>query len=206
VLLPPLLSGCLVPYVYPKLEYTPPVKLSEPASEIHAFRVDCSRLHVDVGEIVSECSSEIAISAVNEAPPQIKPSVTYGFAVLGIAVNYLVQKDHTVVIRMYRPGYALVEIKPGEHLDQIVWTPALDLESQEKALDRLLPPKSDDKTQDSNSWLSSRRLRSGSSSSAHRAALLFGASEYDRLAASAPQTDKIRLEGKVRELRRLASE
>jgi hypothetical protein len=195
----------MVPYVYPKLEFTQPVKLSERAREVHAFRVDCSRLHVDVGEIVTECLSEKPISSVNEAPPQIKPSVTYGFAVLGFALNYLVQKDHTVAVRLYRPGYALVEVKPREHVDQINWTPATDLASQEEALDRLLPPK-DENSRKYSSYPSSRQLRSGSTSSAHRTALLFGASEYDRLAESASQSDKVRLKAKASELRRLASE
>jgi hypothetical protein len=53
----------------------------------------------------------------------------------------------------------------------MAWNPAPGLDAQERALDALLPPK---------------RLEPGSTSAAHREALLFGAAEYERLEATAP--------------------
>jgi hypothetical protein len=165
------LPGCFVPYcAYPKLDYTPSIQIDPQPGQVHAFRVDIRKPTADKGVFegpVYEKLTELPISDENEVASQMKPSFTYGFAVIGVAVNFLTYTTHSVAVRLYQPGYELVEIKSWERTDTIVWTPAKDLEAQEKALDGLYFV-----------WF----LDPGSEAERHKQALLFGAGEYDRLA------------------------
>jgi hypothetical protein len=127
--------------------------------------------------------------------------------VLGIALNYPVYTSHTVAMRLYRPGYDLVEIDSWQLPEKVAWKKAPDLAAQEKELDRLML--TTDEASRPAIWLG-RTLRPGSASAAHRQALLFGASEYERLAASAqsshpnPNESSRRLVEKAGTLRALA--
>jgi hypothetical protein len=255
-------GGCKIPYAYPKLEHTPSVKLDSAPGEVHAFRVDRSRSIVDAGATVSESLREVPIRDANEIQAETKPSATYGIAVVGFALNYLIQRDHTVEVRLHRPGFESVVIRPWEHVDQVQWKPAVDFAAQEQALDGLLslgrdsererarqltsvsyrddvePLKSDAQARpiwragspetgdpvnvgeevrhsqpnshaESDSFFALAResvhLCPGSKSSAHRAALVFGATEYDRLSnAASTDRQKNRLKNKANELRKLA--
>jgi hypothetical protein len=193
----PLLSGCLVPYcAYPTLAYTPKVKLESVASEVHAFRVDITRANADVDVFSAspgyERLSEIPVTKTDEVPAQVKPSVSYGFVVIGIALNYLTHTSHSVAVRIYRPGYELVEIKSWDGMNKVTWKPAPDLEAQEKTLDALFPLK---------------QLDPGCESAMHRSALLFGLAEYERLATLARSQDQQeRLTTKASKLRERVNE
>jgi hypothetical protein len=188
----PFLGGCVCPYcAYPTFAYTPSIKLETNSGDVHAFRVDLTRFTADLGVFDDgpwhERLLEIPLTNPDEVPSQLKPSLTYGFAVNAVALSYLTYTEHAVALRVYRPGYELVQIRSWQQANRISWTRVPDLEGQEKVLDTLFPP---------------CLLVAGSESTAHCAALLFGASEYERLAALA-QSDhqRVHLSAKATRLR-----
>jgi len=174
-----LLTGCVFPYcAYPKLDYTPAVRLAAPKDEVHAFRVDVDKPTADLGvfkEPVHERLTELSVTNTDEIPAQVKPSFTHGLVIIGVALNYLTHHSHTLALRVYRPGYELVEVKSWQRENRVVWKPAATLDAQEQALDSLFPP---------------TRIDYGSDADTHRRALLFGASEYERLAKEAESADQ----------------
>jgi hypothetical protein len=184
------LSGCVIPFGYPRLECTLPVKVESEGNDVHAFRVDFTRSQIDIGAWTApggETLAEVPVTASDRIPAQIKSSLTYGVFVIGIAVNYFVETDHWVALRLYRPGFELVEIRSCELANRVLWKLAPGLEAQEKALDALF---------------AYPEYYGSSPPPAHKAALLFGASEYERLASLAivPEQRK-RLADKAKSLR-----
>ena len=191
----PFMGGCVFPYcAYPTLDYIPSVKLESPSSDVHAIRIDIYKPTADLSVFdgpIYERLSKIEATSTDEIPAQLKPSFSHGLVVIGIAVNFLTHTSHSVAIRLYRPGYEVVEVKTWERVNRVVWKVALDLEAQEKAVDTLLP---------------FGCLELGSKSPAHRDALFFGAAEYERLAANEPLKDhRTRLTKKADHLRKLAN-
>lgn len=167
----PFINGCLPYCVYPTYDYTPDVKLNTPPSEVHAFRVDINLASADKKLFdgpVFEVLSEIQPIKGDEIPSQSKTSASYGFIFLGMGNHYITYSSHTFALRLYRPGYNLVEVKPGDKIERVDWKPAADLKAEETALDDLFPIK---------------KLEYGLISVDHRNAILFGAKEYERLAA-----------------------
>jgi hypothetical protein len=161
--------GCLVPYAYPKLDYTEPVKFDCPAGEVHAFRVDITRHRIDLPDLFGQrCLTELPVNHADEVSAQVQPSVTYGYYVFGGAVNFPVETNHEIELKLYRPGYKLVEIGSWQPVDRIDWKPAPDFEAQVEALNGLVG-----------------FVEPGSASPANRSALHFAASEYERLATLA---------------------
>jgi hypothetical protein len=189
------MGGCIFPYcVYPKLSYTPSLKLDQPAGDVRAFRVDLGIETGDVwyGDGHLESLAEIPVTNADEVPAQLKPSVTTRWAMIGIALNYVTYNDYSVALRLYRPGYELTEVKSWQLTNRVAWKPATEIATQEAALDALLPI---------------ARLEGGSKTEAHREALLFGASEYERLAAAAVSIEQAEnLGAKAKKLRERAEE
>ena len=189
-------GGCMFPYcAYPALDYTPQVKIDAPPAQVRAFRVDISKPTGDMSLFrgpIFEYLSEIPVTNTDEIPAQIRPSVSYGFVVIGVALNYLTHTSYSVALRVYRPGYELVEIRSWEQVNRVVWKAVSDIDAQEKALDGLFIPD---------------RLERGSKWVAHRAALTFGAGEYDRLAGAAESVEqRARLAKKAATLRERAEQ
>jgi hypothetical protein len=170
----PFLPGCLVPYcLYPTLDRTPAAQLPPDTSEVRAFRVDGTREYINGGiprVEVSESLCEMSVAGPEGVPAQVKASLSFGILTLPPAMPGFYHWSHSVVLRLYRPGYELVEIKSWDRAAPVQWRQAADLESQEKALAALFPVE---------------RLGGGKEEPAHRRALLFGAAEYERLAATA---------------------
>jgi hypothetical protein len=144
-------------------------KLNCARSEVRAFRVDLTGTVVDLQRDGMACLTEIPVTQTEEVPTQLKPGLTYGYYVFGVAVNFPVETNHSVVLRLYRPGYQLVEIQSWETVNAIAWKPALDWLAKRQAIEALV-----------------RFAGPGSLSPANRAAILFAASEYERLATTAP--------------------
>src|SRR5262249_15197797 len=177
------LGGCLY-CAYPRIDYTPEVNLDAPASGVHVFRVDSTTegvfpfsgfIHVPEDQLhrwnktsSSSMLSEVCATPTETVPAQIKSSLSYGFVIPILVVNALLHTSHSMSLRLYRPGYELIEIKSWERPGQIVWKRAPDLESQEKVLDALMDG----------------QLTVGAGSPAHLNALLFVAAEFERLAAA----------------------
>jgi hypothetical protein len=189
------LLGCMVPYAYPKVDYTMPIKVECPGEEVHAFRVDITQHRTDVpARDATVCLTELPLNGGGEIPAQKKSSVTYGFYVFAVALDLPVETNHDVHVRVYRPGFELVEIASWQPPECVDWKRAPDLKTQAEVLHSLV-------------WMA----EPGSASPANRAALLFAASEYERLAALAPpdygkDTLKSRLMDEARELRKRADE
>ena len=204
----PLLAGC-IPYAGPSLDYTPRVNLDVPREEVRAFRVDITRNKYDglfsgtLTKTDSERLSEVPISARDVVPAQVKTSITTGIVVIGIALNYRVQDAEAVALRLYRPGYELVEVKSWEPTNRVDWKPAADLLAQEEAVDRLFGGKRDGDEREAGRVF--RAPVAGSVSATHREALLFGMGEYERLAQLAGSTEQGKgLVAKAKAMRALA--
>ena len=206
-----LLPGCLIPFGFPKLSQTPPALLGEEVTDVHAFRVDITTDFADMSGTDHYTLSEMPSWSASWLLPQTKVSATYGIFVLGIALNYPVFMSHSLAAKLYRPGYDLVELDSWNLPVRIAWKRAEDLKSQKRALDRLFLMDREAEATKPKLWpFIGRSLSAGSESSAHRRALLFGASEYERLAsrelALGPEWDGVRseLRSKAEELRKVA--
>ena len=182
----PTLTGCIFPYVGPSIDYTPSVKLDVPREEVRAFRVDIASSQDSPGwhgpflsQTNKERLSEVSISHRDEVPGQVKASVQRGIVIIGV-LSHRIRESESVAVRLYRPGYELVEIGPWERTDRVEWKPAPDLSAQETAIDHLFGGRRGGPRRPFaryGCWQDK-----GSASAAHRGALLFGADEYERLA------------------------
>lgn len=188
-----VLSGCgnLPKFVYPTLDYTPSVALSVPVDEVRAFRVDVEHCMTERKYFGTNTFTEIQPTKAGTVPGQLTSGWTSQSGFFG-ALKNIDSTSHTVAVRLYRPGYELVEIPSWQIGRDVVWKPAKTLQQQEAALEALMPM---------------QQLHRVNKSLAHQNALLFGATEWDRLAAKAEvQSDKERWQWNATELRRLARE
>jgi hypothetical protein len=174
------LSGCLLPVAYPCLTHVPGIRIGEDHDQAHAFRVDETLRRADLSLDERDLLTPISLSG-DAIPAQFDLSVTHGLYVVGVALNYPIITGHSVAVRLYRPGYELIEVKPGENVDKADWKAAPDLASQEKALDDLFCHVGRDGD-------SHFLLAPGSASATHKQALYFGAAEYERLASGQATT------------------
>jgi len=187
----PFLGGCFPYYAFPAVDYTPSVRVTAPAGEVRAFRADVTGKGVltfggfidvpperlwKLDETTSLCLAELPLTDAEKVPAQVKPSMSYGYAIPILVVNALIHTRHSLALRLYRRGYELVEIDSWGSVKEVEWKPAGDLEDQVTALDRLL----------------TGYQETGPLSPAHRDALLFGAAEYERLAEEAQTTEQQR--------------
>jgi hypothetical protein len=128
--------------------------------------------------------SEVPLSPNGKVPRQAQFSLGHGWhGLMSLGVS------HSIRLCLYRPGFQLVEIHAWEDLDTASWQVAADLRAQKKALDDLISRSRDvppDRTERIVFDSETSRLAPGSVSEPHKNALLFLASEYDRLSACAP--------------------
>jgi hypothetical protein len=220
-------SGCLLPYACPKLSCVRGVTADEQQPNCHAFRIDVSGDQVDIGEsAVAVSFRRITPSVGGTLLPQVRLAIDYGYYVAGIALNYNVGRVHTTRVRLYRPGYQLVELDSWALGDRIVWKEAVDAAAQETAIDDLLSPTSA-------TGIAERLYRKPGNAEVHRLPmtafdddmepLYFAVFEYEHvatLATSAVEAERIhekarelgsaieaeRLREKARELRKIAAE
>jgi hypothetical protein len=99
-----------------------------------------------------------------------------------IALIYTKHTSHNVLLRLYRPGYELVEFDSWLARSEIEWNKASSVAEQEKAIDGLLHVRAPYFGEKEGEY-SFPGLAAGSTSEGHRKALLFAASEYERVAA-----------------------
>ena len=201
-----LATGCLFPYVYPKLAFVPGCDPAGPkVADIHAFRVDVSAHEVDVGEDGEITLTPISLGSNSSVPPQIGLSLEHGIYVLGIAVNYNVGWLHDTRVRLYSRGYQLIELKSWDSANAIRWQIADDWSAREQAVDDLLRRPA---VSNSENALRRHDTERGSSQSdlvrskATMQAMRFAAAEYEEIAAHvyAP-ADAARLKKKAQDLR-----
>lgn len=192
VLLPLLggISGCIpLFYAYPAVSFVPPVSVGKLRDKIYAFRVDIadhkSQTYSDSGSYVLR---QIHVSKSGIVTGQAKVSLDSGYYWNCFIECFGEQTNHTVRLRFYRPGYDLIEVHAWQTEGGMVWHEADNLQTREKALDRLLGPSKrvpfGGAADEAKTW-GFDRLAPGSASPDHRCALLFAAAEYERLSARA---------------------
>jgi len=129
-----LAAGCLIPYAYPKLSYVPGCEFGPEANEIHAFRVDVSEDHLFFGGDTGQYTiTEISPRSDGSVPPQSRVTVERGFGLL-----LQLGRKHATCVRLYRPGYKLVELDSWDSTDKISWQPAENWGDQAWAINKLL--------------------------------------------------------------------
>jgi hypothetical protein len=209
--------GCLqVPVCMPEVSLVPSVGLGADADEVHAFRVDVTD-HEQIKEgraatpIRAENFEYYALSRITPSSgttPQLSMTCASGWCTVGCWNYFNSLTLHSVAVRLYRPGYDTIELRPGQPRE-LRWVEATDLAAREKAVDDLLGVSPLELEQPA-SEQQQRRLDRGAKSLAHRDALLFAAREYERLAHRVSRDDGDvehvvpRLFDKARRVKRLA--
>ena len=127
-------TGCFFPFAYPKWSFVPSCDLGPEVNDIHAFRVDVT---ADNGLFRSERGvytvAEITPNPNGTIPAQSRITMERGFDIL-----QQIGRLHDTRVRLYRPGYQLVELHSWESPDAIEWRQATDWRDQERAIDDLL--------------------------------------------------------------------
>jgi hypothetical protein len=213
------LTGCLIPYAYPNLDLIPGTDIASTDPDVHYFRIDVAAHEVDLGVESRFTIDELPRRSDGGSTAQIGLSADYGFYVLGIAVNFNVGWLHTTRLRIYRPGFPLIELAPWE-LDLldgaqsqsrqklVAANTPINWHGQEKVIDELIrcPAVSESETmrRQNAKYKGAHPLGTPSEQDIRSSpkAFAFAASEYERLARSAPTPeDAVRVCNKARELR-----
>ena len=205
------LPGC---WAYPTVGMTPPVQLNAPPDEVKAFRVDVSACHssAELYRPPTYLFSPLSLPKSDQIGPEMNAALNYGWYVNFLIATYYRYTNHTMLLRLYRPGYETIEIQPWDWPHELVWREAKDLAARERALDQLLATElPDGYVRPKASSLLNRSLvfgsfAPGSRSPEHRDFLLFAADAYDQLGAqaSSDRVTKTRLKAKADGLRRRA--
>lgn len=184
-------AGCLqVPYCLPEVSYVPSVNAKCKGADVVCFRVDVTqKMEIKeskaamLGEVVDRVElTQIQPSAQGATSPQVGVSLATGWRYVGAWNFTTTSTGHAITLRFYRPGYDTIVLKPGESPGELKWTEANDLLDEAKAIDDLMnfAPAKSTRT----SAIVRHELEPGTKSASHRKALLFGASEYERLAGT----------------------
>lgn len=196
------LAGCFLPYAYPNLSYVPGCEISTQMQDCHVFRVDVTAYQADAGEYDEYSVVEIPRRPDGSYPPQFGVSVDRGVYVLGGVLNYNIGRFHSTMVRLYRPGYNLIELEPWDSSEKVQWHPAANFAEQEKAIDALLlrplvvtsPNPASNSASHRNPW--------DGGYTSWKATDVFVIGEYERIAAVAPTPeDAARLRDKAEKLR-----
>lgn len=190
------LGGCFQ-LTYPSVSYIPAPRLFESDDDVHVFRVDIC--HEYTGEMAhrDETDTLMELSVTGQWLPQMQVTVNSVRMVTGNPVSSVGAGSWSqMVVRLYRPGYKLVELESWDLLPTVVWEKASTLEDEEKALDQLA---------------SEGCMAPGSTSTPHRNALLGIAREYTRRSSKKttdPHEREIeeRMLAKAQKLRQLANQ
>jgi len=103
-----------------------------------------------------------------------------------LAIQYAKQTSHTLRVRVYRPGFALVEICAWTGVQDVHWREAKTLAAQEKTIDDLLAPTV--KGSEETKRKPFAHLDPGSVSVSHHDALLFGSRSRYHLGLASART------------------
>jgi len=159
-----------------------------------------------MGENGTVTITPIELETDGRLPAQTRLSVEHGKYVVGVTLNYNAGWVHTVRVRLYRPGYQLVELPAWSPIESVHWEPATDWAAQERAIDDLLrqPVITSNITASAKDrgsfWGAGNRPRETSTNSPQvRATFRFATGEYERVAKLCPnEADVSRLREKAR--------
>jgi hypothetical protein len=217
----PVCTGCLY-YAYPTVTHTPELTVENKDGSVHAFRIDIDRKErTPLPPITQYALIKIPLDSRGLIPSQLEVAPATGvYNPLGVVDGQPHERNqYTIFVRAYRPGWRTIEVRAWEKSRELNWLPAPDIAAQEKAVDDLLAvPTPPDQAARGTWWevkdekVPGFGLQPGSAAVGQRQALLFAASEYQRLAAapasSSPrmQPTRDRLARKVNWLRRYADQ
>ncbi len=215
-----LMAGCMpLGYAFPTVSYVRPATVGAVRDEVRAFRVDVSNDEycMDIPEKDRYVLTPLPLHADGSFEPQVKISADYGWMLNCFVMIYGGTTHHTVLVRLYRPGYHTIELESWRKDEPLNWTPAATPLEREKAIDDLV-----------STWWTSpthmqaqyavegfvqpvepilfRYLAPGSTSVGHQETISFAATEYERLASELPNDEvRSRLQEKAKQLRQLAA-
>jgi hypothetical protein len=216
----PMLCGCFaMGWAYPTASFTPSICIGPEAQDVRAFRFDVrdDASSYEGFEHDRYVMREMNVRFGDRLAPQGKVAIDYGWATIS-AISYGQATHHTLLVRLYRPGYRTIEIESWQLAPDVKWVKTESLVDREKAIDDLLTTFERDFSSHLRSHANERPrdskvfscLASGSADEQHRAALLFAASEYELLArgdvSDADRNFVARVSEKARTLRKLAAE
>jgi hypothetical protein len=164
--------GCCTwgaPYAFPTWERVAAVAVNAPPDEVHAFRVDT----VTTQQLGLREDSEAVLTPLppgEEVGPVRRVALQYGLIGQVLTLPWGTAVSRGVSIRLYRRGYRLVEVEPGQPPVPIDWAPAPAFHEQCDAL-----------------WRLTNHVRCAPVNAKHCEALRFIAEECERLAALAPE-------------------
>jgi hypothetical protein len=212
------MAGCIpIGYAYPTVSYVRSLPVAAPPDEVYAYRVDVAD---DDNSIEFPEADEYVLTALpldreGRFTPQVKLSLDYGWFWNMIAAIYNEHTHHTVMVRLYRPGFHTIEIASWDKPGSVKWEPALTLAEQEQAVDELVSTWDASRsamqhvytrTEPPRDPLVFKSLAAGSTSDEHQRALQFAACEYERLQRTTSEREiRVRLDAKAKELRLLAA-
>lgn len=211
-------TGCMpLGYAFPTVSYVRPATVGAARDQVHAFRVDVTDDEncMEIPEQDRYVLTQLPLNGDGSFEPQTKIAASYGWFLDGVAIIWGSCRHHTVLVRLYRPGYQTLELISWRNNERLHWTPAATLQEQEQAIDDLV-----------STWWTSpaslqtryaaqgfepprdpmvfRYLAPGSTSDEHREALCFAAREYERLLRTASDEEQhSRLQAKAKSLRQL---
>jgi hypothetical protein len=215
-----LLVGCMpLGYAYPTVSYIPPGTVGAARDEVHAFRVDVTDDDncLEITEKDHYVLSRIPLDSDGNYDSQTKVGVDYGCILYCMANVYDTATHHTVMVRLYRPGYHTLELESWQSNDRIHWVEATKPVEQEQAIDDLVStwkttPQRLQNQAAFNGFVPPRDpivfryLAPGTTTDEHRDALLFAAAEYSRVLSTAADAEtKARLQAKATALREMAA-
>ncbi len=208
-----LLGGCMpIGYAYPTVSYVPPVALGREREEVSLFRVDVADDDncIDFPEKDQYVLRSLPLHRDGFSDPQVKLAVDYGWIWNCVSLIYDGATHHTVMVRLYRPGYQTVEIHSWQKDRRLKWVEASSLDEQETAIDELVSTWNTAPVRLQNHVAATgfvpprdpivfRYLAPGSALDEHQRTLQFVASEYERLLRQATAADmRERLQSKAK--------
>lgn len=206
-------------YAYPTVAYVRPASVGAARDEVRAFRVDVvnDTTCFDVTEKDRYRLTPLPLHRDGSFEPQVKVAIDYGWLVNCMALNYTSLTHHTVLVRLYRPGYQTLELESWRKDERLHWTPAPSLQNREQAIDDLVSTWNTAPERMQNKYAFEgfvpprdpvifRYLAPGATSHEHRLALRFAADEYEQLLSDVNDAgQRARLEEKAKALRQLAA-
>jgi hypothetical protein len=214
------MAGCApIGYAYPTVSYVPPVTLGAERDEVTAFRVDVADDDncFNIREKDEYVLHPLPLHRDGHIDPQMKLAVDYGWIWNWVSGIYDGATRHTVMVRLYRPGYRTIEIHSWQKKGRVNWVPASSPEEREIAIDELISTWNTTPERLQNQIARTgfvpprdpfvfHYLAPGATLDEHQQALQFAAREYERLLRQAASPDMHeRLEAKARKLRELAA-
>jgi len=191
-----LATGCIIPYAYPKLSYVPGCNPTGPkTTDIHAFRVDVNADCADFSTTGEYTLTEITPRSDGSIPLQARLTVERGVYLIGPLTSNI-GRFHSTGVRLYSPGWKLIELNSGDPAAPIRWQLAENWSAREKAIDDLLHPPA---LHRGDLDVGGPLPKLAGSTEAAKRPFVFAAAEYEQIAASVSDpAETARLRDKAR--------